>query len=502
MKLLKEKIVNFFKEELWEEVEKSSKGITKVFIKVLRIAYMVVRGFYQHECLTRATALTYTTLLSMIPVLALTLAIVSVYTQDQKDVIEENLNSFFKPLSKMSVETNQGDPGDNTNKNKKAKPTDAKSEKNPFVQSLMQFVKGLNVRQIGIWGAIFLFISVLSLLGSAEHSFNKIWGISRGRPILKKLSSYWTIVTFGPIFITVSLTLSASLSALTASKAKGLGESLIVLGKRIPVLEYFSTIANNFVQFFGFIITGLFPFCCSWAAFLLVYYFLPNTKVKFKSAAMGGLIGAFLFELAKPGYTWYVQYFASASNINKAYGALGVIPIFLLWVYIVWLIVLLGAEFSYAIQNVKSYQLENKFHNLSHKTREQLSIEMVLTLAKSFLNSEGSRSENDLQKQFNIPIFVIRDIFNILEEAGLIGISRETEFRFYLNQSAQKIYILDILKAIRGKSKLEEFTKNLNSITALNHNIAQIHHMETDLLGKLSLKDLILPPSAEEEQAS
>ena len=407
---LKNKLAIFFREILWDDEQlPESKNLRTFILKPLRVAVMVSKGFYRHECFGRATTLTYVTLLNLIPLIAIALAILSFLAAENSNVIEKYLQDFFAPAgsatSNGALET---------------------AKTNQFVKNVMGFVRNVNINQISFYGYLFLFLSSLSLISSVENSFNHIWGVKRGRSLLRKTSSYSIILFILPFFIVISLSLSANYQSFAVGKAEVLDKTLLGFKGKFYVLDLMISVSSYAVRNLGIAFSHLLQFLFAWLFFSLLYFYLPYTKVKAYFSLKGGLITAIMFELAKPLFTGYIKYFMASTSIGKIYGAISFLPFSLFWIYIVWIIILLGAELTYAFQNVKAYQSEFLLGNLNRKSKDLI----VLKMVKEILVHQQVNiyfTVEDLANRFNAPYYFVEGSISLLVSSGIIVEDVKTE---------------------------------------------------------------------------
>ena len=397
---LKSKISLFFREDLWDDDQlPENQNLKRFLLKPLRVGVMVSKGFYRHECFTRATSLTYVTLLSMIPLLAIAFAVLSYYATEHSSAIEKYLQDFFAPAGAANGI--------------------ASEKANQFVQGIMGFVKNINFKQFKLIGLAFLFLSAISLISSIEYSFNHIWGIKRGRSFIKRVGAYSIVLLVLPFFIAITLSLSTSYQLFTTKTSGGVENTLSNFKGNFYLLDLMVNVSNFAIHHLGVLISQVLQFLFAWLLFTLLYYYLPYTKVKVYFSMKGGLITAILFELAKPLFTGYVTYFLSKSPIGKMYGALSFIPVSFLWIYIVWVIVLLGAEMTYAFQNVKAYQNEFRINRMNRKSKDLI----VLKMVKEMLSQQRWNLQftvEGLSERFNLPMYFVESSVSLLIEGGIV----------------------------------------------------------------------------------
>jgi membrane protein len=356
----------FMAQDLWT-VSPAGK-LPRFLVHLARMLVLVFEGSVRSDVFLLSAGLTYQVIFSLIPLLAVIL-------------------SFFKAFGGMSGLGDQvrafiikqfsaGDLGD--------------SLKN----YIDQFVDQTNEATLGVVGFIVLIVTSFSLLTSMEKSFNKVWAVHTVRPILRRFTIYWAILTVAPIFLALSLTATSFLQS----------QFLFVwLSEKIP--------------FFNSLVLTLAPFLFTWIVFTILYVMMPNTHVEFGAALIGAVVAGTLWELAKSGYVWYNTQFISA---YKIYGSLGAIPVFLLWVYISWVIVLFGAEISYGFQHVKTYRREIESPIVSQSFREKLAVLLVLDTCQAFIAGSQPPTAETLATKLNVPRRIVNDVLYLLVEQKIL----------------------------------------------------------------------------------
>lgn len=245
------------------------------------------RRFNQDRCLQIASSLTFTTLLALVPLVTIVLTLLSAFPVFSG--LGEQIHAFL--LANMLPDT-------------------AGRVVSGYIE---QFTGGAG--RLTALGTVFLAVTAFMLMFTIEHAFNSIWRVSRPRPVVQRVLVYWAALTMGPVLIGASLSITSYL----------VGASL-GLTRETPLA--------------GTAIVWLVPFVLTWAAFTLLYYVVPNRAVKPRHALAGGLVAAFVFELMKRSFAFYV---AQIPTYTLVYGAFAVIPIFLLWIYFSWVVIVIGA---------------------------------------------------------------------------------------------------------------------------------------------------------------
>lgn len=362
--------LQFLRTDIWRFRASKLTGLKSLWIRQLRIVVLALRGFGEDKCLLRASALTFYSLLSIVPVVAMAFGVAKGF-------------GFEKLLENQLLEQLQGQE-------------EAVTQIIGFAHSFLENTQGGLVAGVGI---AVLFWTVIKVLGNIENSFNDIWGIKKGRSIGRKLSDYTSIMMICPIL----LIMSSSLTVLITSQVRFIVESMAFLGAIAPPIM---TILN------------LLPFVVIWVVFSFIYIFIPNTKVNFKSALLGGIIAGTIYQLVQ----WaYITFQIGVSNYGAIYGSLAALPLFLIWLQVSWLIVLFGAEVSFAEQNVETYEFEPDSLKVSHSFKRLLSLSITHLCVKNFNQDKKPWSVAEISYHLEIPIRLVRQILFELTDSGILS---------------------------------------------------------------------------------
>ena len=347
--------------KLWKIRLDKIKGRQGILLRQLRVFALAFKGFKHDNCLTSATALTYYTLFSIVPVLALLFAIAKGF-------------GYEKNLQEQILQSNQ----------------QYKSIlENAFVyaNSMLANASGSFIAGIGI---VLLLWSVMKLLISIEDSFNTIWEVQRARSWVRKITDYLTIMLVGPLL----LILSGGINVFIQTEV----DSIAIIGFAAPYLIKVLALS---------LIAVLFAF---------IYIALPNTKVNYKSAFLAGFIGALLFELLSWGY---VKFQVGANSLNAIYGGFAALPLFLIWVQYSWYVVLFGAELAYSYENVDHYELEEDIQNLSLRYRKSIALLIANIVAKRFYEGDPSLTAKEISEKLDLPIRLTKMMLNEFVVTGI-----------------------------------------------------------------------------------
>jgi membrane protein len=288
-------------------------------------------------------------------------------------------------------------------------------------------INRLNAGAIGAVGTVLVFLAAIFLLGQLEMILNEIWGLKKHRPFFYRLALYWTAITVGPPLLALSIGIPATLSSYRA----------------VSWLENYINL-----DFFTFL-----PYIFIWCAFTGLYAFMPNTKVRFSSAVVGGIVGGTIWQIAGVGFTLYTS---KVLVYSKIYGSLGVIPLFFLWLFISWSIFLLGAELSFTFQNFVLLRNGLKVHSPSYREREYLSLRILLAIGKNFLTEKNPLTINEINRQLNLPLNLTKELISSLLDGNLlIELDGYNKQQAYLPaRNLDTIRMSDITHAVKGDQSL------------------------------------------------
>ena len=404
---------NFVVHDIWritgEELSRT-KRILYDFVKTLILA---IRGFISENLGVRSSALTYSIMFAIVPVIALFISISRGFGME--NMIEGLLADTY--VDKMGL-------------------TDMIMG---FVQRYLETTQGGVFIGIGI---IILLWSVVSFFREVESSFNDIWQVKKSRSIIRQFTTYFAIILLIPILFAVSSGLSIFFS---------------------------STISESFL--YGIIspiwrlLVKLLPFFIICLVFTIMYMFIPNTRVKFVNALIAGLVAGTVFQLFQ---YLYISGQINLSRYNSIYGGFAAIPLFLLWLRISCLIILFGAELSYAAQNIHNFEYENDTKNISIRYKNFLLLFLTYVVVRQFEDKKPPLTSEDIAKKYNIPIRLVNKLLGKLVEVDvLIEVYNESN----KNKSYQPAIDINQLSAGYVFNKIESFGSEL---FLRNHNNPQM----------------------------
>jgi membrane protein len=412
------KLKEFFTNDIWEVKLEKFPGWQRGAIKLLRIILMSVKDFKEKNLELRATSLTLYTLLSIVPVIAMIFGIAQGFGLEQ--YLDEQLNKAFKsqPVILENLLT--------------------------YVHNILGSAKG---GIIAGFGFLLLLWSVLQVLSSIEDSFNSIWYVKTARTWARKFTDYLSIMMLAPIFIV----LSGVLNVLIATKLQLVAAQLNILG------EFISQSIVFCIQLLPYLTTSI--------LFFLLYMVLPNTRVKPKSAWYAGIVTGVIFQAFQWGY---IEFQVGVSRYNAIYGSFASIPLFITWLQISWMIVLVGAEISYSVQNVTNFESMQRNIRINPYMRQLYSIYILRYVAQKFNAAQPAPDMAELSKSLDLPAGIIKQLVNEMQECNLIASNLKNNILCYIPAVDLRFltlsYISTKLQMSGGNTALECSNSDLEKV--------------------------------------
>ncbi len=433
---------------LWEQNPNELTALQRIILRQVQTAVLVIRDFGINQSLLRASALTYYSMLAIVPLLALTFALLKAF----------GVQNLLEPLIMEKLNVGDGQ----------------------VVQAILGYINNTQVGGMGAVGLILLLVAVISLLTNVEKSFNHVWGVREIRPLIRRFSDYLSVILVGPVLIISAISMTSSLAS------NNLVQKLIEM------------------QLVGNLILLLFkvaPFVFMWLAFTVLYVFMSNTKVEWRAAFIGGVFGGTLWQLAQ---LVYVNFQVGVAKYNAIYGTMAALPIFMIWLYVSWMIVLFGLGVTYAKQNLRTSARDLRGSEVSRNCYEQVSLVLLLTLADRFSSGESALSELQLAKLLFIPVRLCRSILRLLIEVGYVSelCSRLGRRSYQLGRAAENLPLAEILKTMRDKGEealhLYPHPQTLEAIETSE----RLEALVEDGLDGLTLRDMVINCQKRDDRTS
>ena len=409
-------------------------------VRLLRGAYALVRDLADGQLSLRAMSLVYTTLLSLVPLLAVSFSVLKAFGVHNK--IQPVLLQFLEPLGTKGVE---------------------------ITVQILVFVENIKVGVLGALGLGMLIYTVISLLQKVEQAFNYTWNIQQPRPFMQRFSQYLSVLTVGPVLVFSALGLTATLMS------QSLAQQIIgavPLGGAIAAL------------------TRLAPYALIITAFTFAYVFVPNTKVRFTSALVGGVIAGVLWQLSGWAFATFV---VSSTRYTAIYSGFAIVIVFMIWLYLSWLILLIGASIAYYHQHPEHLRLHRGPLLLSNRVKERLALLAMAMIGQRHYRHETAWTLHELAQHLQVPVAALSLAIEACTRGGFIIQTDDPIPRLIPARPLETTPLTEFLAAVRT---VEETTHlraaQLPGLEEVDKLVAHLDQALTTALHGITLKDLAL----------
>jgi membrane protein len=400
---LKTKLIDLINVDIWRIRVKDISRTKRFFIKQLRILILTTRGFVKDNCPLSASALTFYSILSIVPIVAMAFGVAKGFGF-QMFLEKQLLNKF---------------PGQEEIMNRVV----------VFASSLLENTKGGIIAGIGI---VFLLWTVIKLLSHIELSFNDIWDVKKPRTYGRKFSDYLSIMLISPILFF----LSSSVTVFITTQIKVITQKVALIGIFSPAI---------------FFMLKFIPYGLIWILFVFMYILMPNTKVNFSSGLIAGVIAGTIYQIAQ----WaYITFQVGMARYNAIYGSFAALPLFLIWIQLSWMIVLFGAEISFAYQYVDTYDFEPDRRLISPAFKKLLSLHITHLIISVFSRGKPPLTASKISQILEIPLRLVKQILDELVEIEILSNTERknnTEVFYQPARSTNLITIRSVIQALEQK---------------------------------------------------
>ena len=350
---------------MWRISDEELPPVKRLLFAVIKTAYLAIRFFTTKRVMTQASALTYSTLLAIVPILAVVFAIARGFGYNKY------IEVWFRDAFSSQPQVSEVIIG--------------------FVNSYLVHTKSGIFLGVGL---VFMLYTVMMLVSNIEQTFNEIWQVKKKRSIFRTITDYLAMFFLFPILIVVS----SGLSLFLATMARSLPDFML-LGPAVRWLIDSS------------------PYVLMSLMFIALYVFMPNTHVKVKNAIVPGILAGIAMQLVQ---FFYIHSQLWVTGYNAIYGSFAALPLFMLWVQISWTICLFGAELTYTSQNLDYYDYDASTDDISHRYQMMLSVLLMSRVCRRFADGRKAPTADELREETGIPIRIVNDLLYRLIEARLL----------------------------------------------------------------------------------
>jgi membrane protein len=385
---------------IWEPNVASMPPWKAHVMRTLRLVVAVVQDLAAGQLTLRAMSLVYTTLLSLVPLLAVSFSVLKGFGVHNQ--IEPLLANVLAPLGPRGAE---------------------------ITEQIVGFVDNMSVGILGSVGLGMLLYTVLSLIHKIEHSFNFIWHATQTRTALQRFSNYLSVVMIGPVlmFSAVGITVSVMNTAVIQSLA---------------AIEPFGTAINW--------ATRLVPYLLIIGAFTFVYAFVPNTRVQLSSALVGAIAAGVCWQAAGWGFAAFI---ASSTRYTAIYKGFAILVMFMIWLYISWLVLLVGASIAFYHQYPERVVPDRTALRLSSRLKEKLALLVMLAIGRDHYEQRRRWTLQDLARRCGLPQDALAPVVDALERHGLLTQTAADPPVYVPQRALETIQLADVLDAVRAEGE-------------------------------------------------
>ncbi len=478
-------------------------GAENEFDRLERFAHfwvLVGKSFVRNRCPTRAAALSYSTLLALIPMLAVAISVTSSLLKTQGEdkiygAIDKLVSNVMPPATistngeNVSLNLGSGITANLTTTNSEISETNFPADTNAIIVSanetnsisaaapvvsvsaqkatakwIHEFVEKTRSGTLGMIGMLLLVYVAIQMLANIEATFNDIWGVARGRNWLWRIVLYWTAISLGPLAIVGALCLAGGTHLQTTKN----------LVSHMP--------------FIGHLIFQFLPLVILCLTFALLYLLVPNTKVKFSAALVGGIVGGSLWNLNNVFGFLYVSRVVSNSKI---YGSLGLLPVFMIGLYFSWVILLFGAQVAYAFQNRKSYLQDKLVENVNQRGREFIALRLMTCIGQRFQLGQPPVTLEKISTELGIPTKLAQQVLQTLLAAKLIVEVAGNENSYAPARPLDSINAHHVLLAMRAGGGQELLSRDEPVRAEIFGEFARIEEAEKNAASAITMLALV-----------
>jgi membrane protein len=439
MASLRQKLDDYLIRKIWRT--KAGPGrLGALRIKLLRLAYVIFQGFTEEQLILRAMSLVYTTLLSLVPLLAVSFSVLKAFGVHARFLVF--LYYFLEPLGESGVDLSM---------------------------KIIGFVENVNVSVLGSIGLSMLIYTVISTIQKIEGTLNYIWNIKGTRGFSQRFSNYMSVLLIGPVLAFSAIGITAALMSST-------------LVKKLLVIKGMGTII--------YIISRLSPYVLMSAAFTVIYLLLPNTRVRFRAALTGGIAAAILWQTIGWIFTSFI---ASSAHYSAIYSGFATLILFLIWLYWSFLTLLIGARVSFFIQHPHFREAGDRELVISDRLKEKLALVLMFLIGYNFYCNRKLWTFASLAERLRLPSEFVHEVITILEEKGLIIRSQGEPPSYLPARDIETIPLVEIINSVRVAGDAGSASENgVASIPEVDGVMKRIEKAISSSLEKETLRSLIL----------
>ena len=425
---------------VWDDDLQELTGLHRLLVFVLRVLHLLFKELMGGQLNLRAMSLVYTTLLSIVPLLAVSFSVLKGFGVHNK--LEVMLYNLLTPLGPSGVE---------------------------ITDKVVSFVDNVRVGVLGAVGLALLLYTVIALVQKIEAAFNFVWQIENLRAFSQRFSNYLSVILIGPVLIFSAVGFTATVSNMDVAH-------------RLAAIEPFGTL-----MLFG---SMLVPYILVCLAFTLIYIFIPNTRVQFKAALIGGVIAGVIWKISGWGFAAFI---ASSSKYAAIYSSFAILILLLIWMYLSWLILLVGSQIAYFVQHPRYMTLHREPVVLSNRMREQLALQIMYLVGYHHFHGKPAWDLDRFAEYLDLPGEPVHRVITVLVDAGyLIEIINEDTPVYLPLHDIETIRLIDVVTDIRVARESRIISlQHLTAVKAVDEVMSELEASRQSTLGERNLRNLV-----------
>lgn len=423
---------------LWRDLSNAS-PVARIGMRLLQTVFATGRDLAEGQLTLRAMSLVYTTLLALVPLLAISFSILKGFGVHNQ--IEPFLLNLLEPLGERSEE---------------------------ITDQIVDFVDNVQVGVLGTVGLLLLFYAAVSLMRKIELAFNETWQVTRERSFAERFRDYFSVILLGPVLMFLSVGMTATLMSSTAAEwvlgIQPLGHLAEMLSRLTPIIM---------IVF----------------AFTFINMFVPNTRVRFGSAFVGG---------AASGILWhgmgilFATFVAGAGRYTAIYSGFATPIFFMIWLYLGWLILLIGGTLSFYHQHPEYLPGRRQLNQLSFLEREQLALHILRVIGEQYYGRRAPPSAQGLARQLRVPIDVVDELIAALMAEGLVALTLDDEPGFLPACPWEEASLHSALEAIRHGTRQDPGARMPpGEHPEVNDVLTTLERLSREAFGSVSLREFV-----------
>ena len=433
------KYIETFTQEIWHRDVHSMGRSRRILTFWVRLGHVMVDELVQEDLRMRAMSLVYTSLLSLVPLLAFAFALLKGFGVQNK--LQPLLLNLFDPLGPKAAE---------------------------MTGKVIDFVNNVKAGVLGVLGLLMLLYTVVSLVRKVEAAFNHVWRVREPRSFVEGFGHYLSVIMIGPLLLVAALGLTATVTSHTAvehiTDFAPVGVLLVALAKLLPYV---------------FVIS----------AFTFIYMFVPHTHVQLRAAFTGAVVAGVAWELA--GWL-FAELAVTSTRLTAIYSSFAILVMFMIWLYVSWTILLVGSLVAFYAQNPELVRHGLKRNEVGGRTMERVALHIMYLIGRAYEEGHTPWSREQLARRLHLPTDLILDVLDRLRQRGLIMMVTGKIRRYLPAQDMSHISLKEVVLAVRqNPAKTGDADRHMKTLPQAEEIMHKLDKASAEALGSQSLKEFV-----------